>query len=277
MRLSLWQDTVQTDVDVRGSGPPLIYLHGPWGLPPDSPFLDELAQRHTVYAPKHPGTSAGDPEAIHRLDSLHDLVVYYAELFDALQLESAPLVGHSFGGMLACEIAAIEPSRVSRLVLIDPVGLWRDDRPVKNWMILSDQERRSALFADPAGEAAGRFFDVPEEPTARVETLASFTWSQACTGKFVWPLADKGLAKRIHRVRSPTLLIWGNQDGVISSDYADEFAKRIAGARVERIDNAAHQVHLEQSATVARLVSDFARELPVRPGSPLARTARSID
>ncbi|HYY88445.1 MAG TPA: alpha/beta fold hydrolase, partial [Chloroflexota bacterium] len=109
------------------------------------------------------------------------------------------------------------------------------------------------------------------------ETLASFTWSQACTGKFVWPLADKGLAKRIHRVRSPTLLIWGNQDGVISSDYADEFAKRIAGARVERIDNAAHQVHLEQSATVARLVSDFVRELPVRPGSPLARTARSID
>jgi pimeloyl-ACP methyl ester carboxylesterase len=233
MRLSLWQNTVQTDIEVQGNGPSLVYLHGPWGLPVDRSFVDELARRNTVYAPKHPGTSAGDPEAIHRVDTLHDLVVYYSELFDALDLVSIALVGHSFGAMVACEIAATEPSRVSRLMLIDPVGLWRDDKPVKNWMILSEQERRAALFAEPDGEAAERFFRVPEEPAARVDTLASFTWSQACTGKFVWPIPDKGLKKHIHRIQAPTLLIWGQADGVIAPAYADDFAARIARRPVD--------------------------------------------
>ena len=77
-------------------------------------------------------------------------------------------------------------------MLIDPVGLWRDDLPVKNWMVLSDDERRPSLFADPEGEAAQRFFAVPSDPAERVDTLAQFVWAQACTGKFVWPIADRG-------------------------------------------------------------------------------------
>jgi pimeloyl-ACP methyl ester carboxylesterase len=268
-RLSLWQGGVQTDVEIFsvGAGPALVYLHGPWGVSGDRSFLEVLAESAgcTVYAPRHPGTSAGDPEAIHRIDSLHDLVVYYAEVFDALGLASAPLVGHSFGGMVACEIAATLPGRVSRLVLIDPVGLWRDDQPVKNWMIFSDQERRTALFGDPEGEAARRFFEVPADADARVAALAGFIWSQACTGKFVWPIPDKGLARRIHRVTAPTLVIWGTRDGVISPSYADEFAGRIRGARVERIEGAGHLPHLEQPEAVARLMADFVVR-PPRPG-----------
>jgi pimeloyl-ACP methyl ester carboxylesterase len=257
MRLTLWQSTIQTDVDVKGSGPPLVYLHGPWGLGVDAPFVDRLAESNTVYAPRHPGTTLGDPEAIHKIDSLHDLVVYYAELFDRLGLTSAPLVGHSFGGMVACEIAAVMPSWATRLVLIDPVGLWREDVPVKNWMILSDQERRTALFADPSGQPARQFFGVPEETDARIEAQASFIWSQACTGKFVWPIPDKGLRRRIHRVAAPTLILWGARDGVISADYADEFAGRIAGARVERIEGAGHLPHLERTQAVEQLVATF--------------------
>jgi pimeloyl-ACP methyl ester carboxylesterase len=149
------------------------------------------------------------------------------------------------------------PARVQRLVLIDPVGLWRDDRPVKNWMIFSEEERRTALFGHPQGEAARRFFSVPEEPEARVDTLASFIWSQACTGKFVWPIPDKGLSRRIHRIAAPTLVIWGTRDGVIAPSYADEFAARIPGTRVERVEGAGHLPHLEEPASVARLIADF--------------------
>jgi pimeloyl-ACP methyl ester carboxylesterase len=255
--LSLWQDTVQTEVDVRGSGPPLVYLHGPWGLNVDGQFLDALARSNTVYAPRHPGTTTADPEAIHSIDTLHDLVVYYAELFERLELRSTPIVGHSFGGMMACELAATLPWLVSRLVLIDPVGLWRDDRPVKNWMIFSDEERQAALFGDPASAAARQFATVPDEPEARADALASFIWSQACTGKFVWPIPDKGLKRRIHRISAPTLVIWGTRDGVIAEAYADEFASRIPGARIERIQGAGHLPHLEQPDTVAPLVTAF--------------------
>ena len=118
-------------------------------------------------------------------------------------------------------------------MLIDPVGLWRDDLPVKNWMVLSDKARRRALFADPDGEAAKRFFAVPSDPEARVDALSQLVWSQACTGKFVWPIADRGFSRRAHRVAAPTLIVWGKADGIIAPAYAQEFAKRIAGARVE--------------------------------------------
>ena len=256
-RVRLWQGKIDTEVEVAGSGPPLVFLHGPWGLPPNRGFLDLLARTHTVFAPKHPGTSRGDPEAVHQIDDWWDLVVYYGELWDCLDLAAPAVIGHSFGGMLACEIAASRAARMSRLVLIDPVGLWRDDLPVKNWMIMPENERRRALFADPDGEAAKRFFSVPSDPDARVEVQAGLIWAQACTGKFVWPIPDKGLKKRIHRIATPTLILWGRADGVIPPVYAEEFARRIANSRVALIDAAGHVPHLEQVEHVGRLVRDF--------------------
>ena len=255
--LRLWQDRIETEVEISGNGPPLVYLHGPWGLGPDRSFIARLADGNTVYAPKFPGTSHGDHEAVHALDNWLDLVVYHSELFDALELVAPAVIGHSFGGLVAVEFAAAARKSVGRLALIDPVGLWRDDLPVKNWMLLSNDARRRALFADPESEAAQRFFDVPSEPAERVATLAQFVWAQACTGKFVWPIADRGFKNRIHRVAAPTLIIWGKADGIIESAYAQEFANCIAGARVELIDKAGHLPHLENSEAVGKTVRDF--------------------
>ena len=153
-KLRLWQDKIETEVAIFGDGPPLVFLHGSWGLRNDQEFLELLARTHTVYAPKHPGTSEGDSEAVHQIDDWWDLIVYYGELLDRLALKSPVLVGHSFGGLVAREIAAAMHERVSKLVLIDPVGLWREDMPVKNWMLLSPADLRAALFADPKGEHA---------------------------------------------------------------------------------------------------------------------------
>ena len=256
-RLTLWQGRVETELEIRGSGPPLLYLHGPWGLRFDGEFLDRLAEGHTVYAPKHPGTSTGQSEAIHALDDWWDLILYHAELIDRLDLGAPALVGHSYGGMLAAELAAAFPERCRKLVLIDPLGLWRDDLPVRNWMVMSDAERRDAFFADPKGEAAQKFFTLPNEPQARVAAQVGFVWSQACTGKFVWPIPDKGLKKHIHRIAAPTLIVWGKADGLIAAAYAEEFARRIARARVELIDGAGHLPQLEKPDKVARLVQEF--------------------
>lgn len=256
-KLRLWQGRVETEVEVSGNGPPLVYLHGPWGLNPDRAFITRLAGGSTVYAPKFPGTSRGNHEAIYALDTWHDLVVYHGELFDKLELNAPALVGHSFGGLLAAEFAAAAPKSVGKLALINPVGLWRDDSPVKNWMVLSPDARLRALFADPEGEAAKRFFHVPSEPAERVDTLAQFNWALACTGKFVWPIADRGFKNRIHRVAAPTLIVWGKADGIIAPAYAQEFAKSIAGARVELIDKAGHLPHLENGEAVEKVIRDF--------------------
>jgi pimeloyl-ACP methyl ester carboxylesterase len=256
-RLKLWQGRIETEVEIAGNGPPLVYLHGPWGLAPDRAFVARLAEKSTVYAPKFPGTSRGDTEAAHALDSWLDLVVYYGELFDALKLAAPALVGHSFGGLLAAEIAASSPKAVGRLALIDPVGLWLDDHPVQNWMILPSKARRSLLFADPDSEVAKHFFDAPADAVDRVEILAQFIWSQACTGKFVWPIADRGFAQRSHRIAAPTLIIWGAADRIIAPVYAREFAKKISGARVEMIARAGHLPQLEQPDAVLKALSGF--------------------
>jgi pimeloyl-ACP methyl ester carboxylesterase len=256
-RLKLWQDRIETEVEVSGSGPPLVYLHGPWGLAPDRAFIARLSAAHTVFAPKFPGTSRGDTEAAHKLDDWHDLIVYHGELLDGLGLAAPAMVGHSFGGLVAAEIAAATPKAVNRLVLIDPVGLWLDDHPVPNWMLLPYKARPAALFAEPEGEAARRFFAAPVDAEERVETLAAFNWSLACTGKFVWPIADRGLRKRIHRIAAPTLIVWGSADRVVAPVYAKEFVQKIAGARVVSIDGAGHLPHLERPDAVFRAVSGF--------------------
>jgi pimeloyl-ACP methyl ester carboxylesterase len=258
-RLKLWQDRIETEVEVSGKGPPLVWLHGPWGLNQDRPFVERLAEGHTVHAPRFPGTTRGDHEGAHALVGWHDLVVYHAELLDRLGLSAPALAGHSFGGLLAAEIAAAAPKSASRLVLIDPVGLWRDDLPVKNWMVIAEKARRATLFADPDGDAATRFFAVPSDAEERIDTLSQIVWAQACTGKFVWPIADRGFSRRAHRVAVPTLIVWGKQDGIIAADYAQEFARRIAGSRPELIERAGHLPHLEQPDAVIKAVGPFLR------------------
>jgi pimeloyl-ACP methyl ester carboxylesterase len=254
--VSVWRDSVQPRVKVAGSGPPLVYFHGATGLVWD-PFLDALAETTTVYAPEHPGTTPGEPDGIKPLDTLWDLILSYYEVFDRLGLDAPAVVGHSFGGMIAAEVAATNPERVSRLVLINPVGLWRDDAPVKNWMVMLPQDLVKAAVADPEGPVAQQLLAVPDDPEAQIDAQIQFMWSLACTGKFVWPIPDKGLKKRLHRVQAPTLVIWGKQDGLVPPVYAQEFADRLPNARVELVDNAGHLPQLEQPETVTRIVREF--------------------
>jgi pimeloyl-ACP methyl ester carboxylesterase len=186
-----------------------------------------------------------------------DLVLCYDELLDTLGLSRAILVGHSFGGMVACEVAAARPARVDRLVLIDPLGLWRDDVPIPNWMLLNHADLVGHVFHDTDGEAARRMFAPPEDPDAQVMARVGLQWAMGATGKFLWPIPDKGLKKRVHRIQVPTLVVWGKEDRIVPPVYAEEFVRRIPGARAETVDQAGHAPHLEQPDAVVRLVRDF--------------------
>jgi pimeloyl-ACP methyl ester carboxylesterase len=120
--IGVWDGRITMRVKVAGAGSPLLYLHPAAGLAWD-PFLSHLAERYTVYAPEFPGTSLGDPYAIHQVDDLADVVLLYEELVRKLGLVTPVVVGQSFGGMLACELAAHFPDLPSALVVLDPIGL----------------------------------------------------------------------------------------------------------------------------------------------------------
>jgi pimeloyl-ACP methyl ester carboxylesterase len=255
--ITVWKGQVPLRFHVEGDGPSVLFFHGPWGLT-WGPFLDALARAFTVYAPEHPGTTPGQPDTVHHVDSLWDLVCCYDELLEQLELSEVMLVGHSFGAMVACEVAAMRPSRASRLVLIDPIGLWRDSVPVVNWMLLAPADLPTHVFHDPAGTAAKALFSIPDDPEDAALTRTRLTWAMGSTGKFIWPIPDKGLKKRIHRIETiPTLLVWGEEDRLVPLAYADEFSRRLARARVEIVKAAGHAPHLEQPAAVASLVRSF--------------------
>jgi pimeloyl-ACP methyl ester carboxylesterase len=255
--VSVWQDRVPFRVHVKGTGPALIYFHGPWGLTWGA-FHDALAQRFTVYAPEHPGTTPGQPDAIRDVDSLWDLVLCYDELLDRLGLSEVALVGHSFGAMVACEVAALRPARARRLALLDPIGLWRDDAPVTNWMLVGPPELPAYVFRDAEGSAARALFSIPDDPEDGALARTRLTWAMGSTGKFIWPIPDKGLKKRIHRISAtPTLLVWGEDDRLVPRVYAEEFARRLGQTRTEIIKDAGHAPHLEQPAATARAVTSF--------------------
>ena len=251
-----WNDRVTIRVRTGGSGPPLVYLHPAAGLAWD-PFLDKLAQDYTIYAPEFPGTTPGDPYAIHQVDDLWDTVLIYEQTLRELGLSGIPVVGQSFGGMLAAELAAAYPGLFSRVVLLDPVGLWRDDAPVANWIAAAPAELPALLFADPAGEAAQAMLALPQDPDALASAQAAMVWNLGATGKLCWPIPDRGLHKRLHRVTAPTLIVWGEQDALASPVYAEEFRTRIAGSRVEIIPKSGHIPQVEQMETTCAAVSAF--------------------
>jgi pimeloyl-ACP methyl ester carboxylesterase len=246
----------EAKVKVGGSGPPLVYLHTAGG-PLWDPFLDALAERHTVYAPDHPGTGDTARDSIYGVETLWDLVLIYDELLDSLGLSSAPLVGASFGGMIACELAAHRRDKVGKLVVLDPIGLWRDDTPVTPYMLLPQDEIPATLFNNLEAEPVQAFLELPTDPDELALTLADSVWALGATGKFVWPIPDKGLKKRLHRITAPTLIVWGREDRLISVVYAQEFADRIAHSRVEIIEGAGHLPQWEQLDRVAPLVLEF--------------------
>src|ERR1700739_1755656 len=119
--VDLWGGRLTMRVNVAGAGAPLLYLHPAGGLAWD-PLLSQLATRSTVYAPELPGTSAGDPYAIHAVDELSDLVLVYEELVRRLGLERPVLVGQSFGGLLAAELRALLPGVNDNLGRSGPPG-----------------------------------------------------------------------------------------------------------------------------------------------------------
>jgi pimeloyl-ACP methyl ester carboxylesterase len=237
-----------------GRGAPLVYFHsfherGGW-----SPFLERLAARYAVHAPLHPGV--GGSVGVETLEDVFDLTLAYEELLDALGIGSASLVGHFFGGMVAAEVAALFPERVARLVLVSPLGLWRDDAPSADLLILPHEDLPGALFRDPTSEVARRWAVLPESEEENLAAQIESVQRRAAMAKFVWPIPDKGLKKRLHRVAAPTLVLWGDADRANPVVYAEEWQRRIKGAAL-RLLPGGHMVLHEAPDAAAAAVAAF--------------------
>lgn len=237
-----------------GDNQAVVYLHGVWDQPPNG-FLSELASTHRVLAPVHPGFD-GAPPADDIVD-VYDGLYHHLDLLDALGLHGVVLAGHSLGGMLAAEIAAAQPSRVRRLVLIAPLCLWDDAHPVADFFAMQPAELSAALFRDTTSPSAVAAATAPQDENALVQYLLRRSRAMATATRYLWPLPDRGLSRRLHRITCPTLVIWGADDAIAPSWYGEELCRRLGDARLLVVPDAAHLVHLERRDLVLPAVRDF--------------------
>ena len=239
-----------------GSGPDLLFLHGAGGLLPEDPFLSRLSQHFTVHAPLLPGYE--DSEGSEHLRSMLDVTLHAADVCRALGLQRPVLAGHSMGGMIAAEMAAVAPESVARLVLIAPAGLWRDEHPVADLfaalpfelpgLLLHDPEKHGALLS------AGGDFNDPEFLT---EFLVGNARRMGMAGKLLFPIPDRGLESRLYRIEARTRIVWGRSDRVIDAAYAAEFERLIPNAEATVLAEAGHMVPYEQTDRVVELIASL--------------------
>lgn len=249
----------RTQVVFRGgSGEPLLYLHPGGGLMPDDPFVLGLAESFDVYAPIAPGFA--DLEDLDQIEDIHELAMHYDDLCEALGFDSVKVVGYSFGGMSAAELAAHVPKRVQRLVLIAPVGLWNDDYPVADLFAATPQELPELLWSDLSHPGAQAMMGDPDAGPPPVEVLIPLARSMTALAKFMWPIPDRGLTRRLRRISAPTLVFWGENDKLVPAQYADDFVAGIPNARKVVIPGTGHMVGLEQRDEAVKTVVDFLKE-----------------
>jgi pimeloyl-ACP methyl ester carboxylesterase len=161
--------------------------------------------------------------------------------------------------MVAAEVAASFPDAFSRLVLLSPIGLWRDDAPIRLVEMITGppEELPNWLFKHPESEAAQALMALPDDPDQIPKAIAQSAWNIGCTTKFAWPIADHGLARRLHRISVPTLVLWGRDDVLVPVAYAEDFGKRIEGSRVEVLDDCGHAMQGDQPERMLTAISEF--------------------
>ncbi len=239
----------------KGQGDPVLYLHGAIASKGWSPFLDALAQEYTVYAPLQPGFD--EVEGLESLDDVVDLALYYLDLVDELDLAPVRVVGHFLGGMVATEMAALCPPDIRALALSAPTGFWREDTPVPDVFIMDDADIRTNMWHDPESPSALTTLPVEESFEARELRLLERSIDLTAAGKFLWPIPDRGLGRRIHRVKAPVLLVWGEDDRIVPPVYAEEFTDRLEQVETVTLPRCGHLPMLEQPVPFAEAVADF--------------------
>lgn len=247
-----------------GSGDPLVYLHSAAGEGEGLVLLNHLAESHAVYAPMFPGFA--ESEGIDQVDDMEDAVFHLLDLFDRLELRSPAVMGLSLGGWMAAELATRYPDRVSRLILINPAGLYIQGDPIKDIFSRSPAEMAQDLFYDQSNPMAALMLQLDRtiSDTANLahlpfEMLEPTLKAMAATARLGWNpyLHNPKLRKRLHRITAPTLVIRAIHDTLIPDAHSRAYAEEIAGSQYVEVPGAAHMVTVERPEEVTRIVNGF--------------------
>jgi pimeloyl-ACP methyl ester carboxylesterase len=245
--------TRDTSVRLRrdGKGERVLFLHGAGGWPPWGPFLQRLAGSYDVLLPEHPGFGLSDnPDWIRNVG---DVAMYYLDFLEALDGSPVHLIGHSLGGWISAEIAVRNATRLKSLTLLAPAGV-----RVKglvggdNFIWSRDEHIRNTIYDQKVAEQ--EIARVPTDEEADIELTNRYM-----AAKLGWEPRwfNPTLETWLHRIRIPTLVLWGRDDKLFPCDYAKAWAAQIPDCRVEIIPECGHRPYVEKPDAVAEKVFAF--------------------
>jgi len=242
---------------IAGAGPPLLFLHGGDYVDQNRDFLDRLARNWRVAAPRHPGF--GHSERPDGFRTIHDLAYLYLDWLDRHHDGRVMIVGSSFGGWIALEMAVRSVEHIGALVLIDSLGLkfgGREDRDIADVYALPEDELRRRTFADPQRV-------LPDYGSLSDDALTAIARDRQAAALYGWRpyMHDPGLRQWLHRVQVPTLVLWGDNDGIVTPDYGEKLCGSLPNAKFRRIAQAGHYPQIERPEAVADAIEAFAREI----------------
>jgi pimeloyl-ACP methyl ester carboxylesterase len=240
-----------------GRGAPLVFLHGAGGHPGWRPFMEALSAEFTVIAPEHPGFGSSDDPPW--LDGVGDLAYFHLDLLAALGFERVHLMGTSLGGWVAAEMAVRNTARLASLCLVCAVGITAGGRPIPDIFRMPVEENLRRYFADPA-LAARRLADLAKADPEIAARNRATVMRLAYRPRFHNP----DLAKWLHRIDVPTLLLWGEKDGLVPPEFGAAYRELIPGSRLVVLPDAGHAPFDEQQAAFVAAFRDFVS----RPETP---------
>jgi pimeloyl-ACP methyl ester carboxylesterase len=245
------------EVVEAGKGRDLLFLHGAGGHMPNDPLLAALSGKYHVVAPLLPGYGQSGGEE--GLRDMLDVTLHTLDVMEALKLRKPIVVGHSMGGMIAAEMAAVAHTEIDKLCLLAPAGLWIDEQPVVDIFAKLPFELPALLFHDvEAGQklltAGGGNMDDPE---FLKEFLVTRARRLGMAGKLLFPIPDRGLALRLHRITAKTVIVWGAEDALIPAAYGPVFKKAISKSKLVKVAKAGHAVGQEKPAAVLKAIREF--------------------
>ena len=246
--------STRVQVLIGGQGDPLLVLHGAGGNRGWLRWMAKVAERHTVYAPTHPGFGRSD--AADWMEGIDDLARFYLWFLDVMKLDRVHLLGHSIGGWTAAEMATMCPRAIDRLVLVAPTGLRPERGEILDIFFYPPDELFRHTVLDPATipERETLFGRPPTPEEAEIalrnrETTARLTWKPY--------MFNPRLPHFLPRVTAPTLVVWGREDGIVPVECGEQYRRLLPRATLAVLERCGHLPLIERPDEFAALVTDF--------------------
>jgi pimeloyl-ACP methyl ester carboxylesterase len=239
-----------------GYGAPLLYLHGLGGWGQWERHVYALAVTNLVYMPQLPGWREGEaPEGISTVKDYARLMV---DFLDALDIGQVVVAGHSIGGWVALYLATEHPERVSKLILVDVMGLDVPGAPMSDLAALDEDAFAQAAFASTGTvQITGDFGDLVESVRTGPEFERHWKGRDVVVALTKGQYADAELTKRLSEITAETLIIWGDNDHLVPQQHGDALAAAIPHARYVVIRGGGHMPMRLKPETFNRVVRDF--------------------